>query len=214
MLHVCNLAFDFFSTKGDVAMDRHTMYAGVSVVLAGLLGFSWARGGGALNADEAKANDRDIAVVDMNKIFANHKGLQAKNEELQREGLVAQEKGKILIETAKQLQDDLKRHKQGTAEFDRISKELQAKADAWKKLAEETQKHVQEQNLANLLSVYQLINEEIQRIAEARHFRLVINFTSEPVEQKDPAKAALILNRQILYQNGLDITEEVIQAVN
>ncbi|HEY2249846.1 MAG TPA: hypothetical protein VGH74_02255, partial [Planctomycetaceae bacterium] len=74
--------FQLFLTKGDWAMDRHMMYAGVSVVLAGLLGFSWAKEGTALNADEPKAIERDIALVDMNKIFAAHKGLQAKNEEL------------------------------------------------------------------------------------------------------------------------------------
>ena len=195
-------------------MDRQMAYAGVSVVLAGLLGFSWGKGGGALNADEPKANDRDIAVVDMNKIFASHKGLQVKNEELQREGARAQEKLKALLDSGKQLQDELKRHKQGTAEFDRVARELQGKADAWKKLAEESQKHFQEQSLTNVLSIYQSVNDEIQRIAEARHFRLVINFSSEQVEQRDISKAALILNRQILYQSGLDITDEVIQAFN
>ena len=49
---------------------------------------------------------------------------------------------------------------------------------------------------------------------EARQFRLVINFSSDPVDQKETAKAMQMMSRQILYQNGLDITEEVIQAVN
>jgi Skp family chaperone for outer membrane proteins len=195
-------------------MDRHMAYAGVSVVLAGLLGFSWAKGGTALNADEPKAIERDIALVDMNKIFAAHKGLQAKNEEFRREALAAQEKHKALIESGKQLQDELKRHKQGTAEHDRIAKELQQKADTWKKFQEETQKHLQEQNMANLLSTYQLINEEIQRIAEARGYRLVINFSSDPVDSKDMAKAVQTMNRSVLYQKDLDITEEVMQAFN
>ena len=195
-------------------MDRHMMYAGVSVVLAGLLGFSWARGGGALNADEPKTTERDIAVVDMNKVFAGHKRLLAKNEELKREAESAQEKAKALIEAARLLQEELKLHKPGTADHIRISKELKEKADAWKKFGEETQKRLTEQITANMLSTYQSINEEIQRIAEARDFRLVINYSSEPVDQKETAKAMQIMSRQILYQNGLDITEEVIQAVN
>jgi len=68
--------------------------------------------------------------------------------------------------------------------------------------------------VTNLLSTYQLINDEIQRIAEARSFRLVINYSSDPVDQKDTAKAMQTMSRQILYQNGLDITEDVIQAIN
>ena len=56
-------------------MDRNMMYAGVSVILAGLLGFSWAQGRGALNADEPKVIAADIAVVDLAKVFDNHKRL-------------------------------------------------------------------------------------------------------------------------------------------
>ena len=195
-------------------MDRHLLHLGVSVVLAGLLGFSWARGAGGLNADEPKAADRDIAVVDMNKIFASHKGLMAKNEELRRDGESVREKLQGYLDSGTQLQQELKRHKQGTAEHTRIAKELKEKADAWKKLSEETRKRLNEQNLANMLSTYQLINDEIQRIAEARNFRLVINFSSDSVDQPEAAKAMQIMSRQILYQNGLDITEDVIQAVN
>jgi len=195
-------------------MDRHMMYAGVSVVLAGLLGFSWARGGGALSADEPKSTERDIALVDMNKIFAGHKGLQAKNEEFKREASAAQEKGKSFVDAGKVLQDELKRHKPGTAEYDRIAKELKEKADTWKKFQEETQKHLQEQNMANLLSTYQLINEEVQRIAESRGYRLVINFSSDPIDAKDTAKAMQTMSRYVLYQKDLDITEDVIQAIN
>src|SRR5436190_9782734 len=130
--------------KGDMGMDRHMMYAGVSVVLAGLLGFSWAKGGGALNADEPKASDRDIAVVDMNKVFASHKALQAKNEEWKRDAEAAQEKGKSFLDAGKLLQEELKRHKQGTAEHTRIAKELQEKADGCKKFQEATQTRLQE----------------------------------------------------------------------
>ena len=59
------------------------------------------------------------------------------------------------------------------------------------------------------------INEEVTKIAEARGFKLVMNFTLEPVvDPKDPQKRQLILTRQVLYQNGLDITDDVITAFN
>ena len=44
--------------------------------------------------------------------------------------------------------------------------------------------------------------------------RMCRSFSSEPVDKKETAKATLILNRQILYQNGLDITVDVIQPLN
>lgn len=203
-----------FFEKGDREMDRNMMYAGASVVLAGLLGFSWAKGGSALNADEPKAIERDIALVDMNKIFASHKGLQAKNEEFKREAESAQEKGKALFEALRQIQEDLKRHKQGTAEHNRLGKELQEKELQIRKFQVETKRHLDEVNMANLLATYKLVNDEVQNIAEARGYRLVINYSSEPVDTKEPAKGIQTMSRYVLYQKDLDITEVVIQAIN
>ncbi len=195
-------------------MDRNMMYAGVSMVLAGLLGFSWAKGGTALNAEEPKAVERDIALVDMNKVFASHKGMQAKNEDLKREAEDAQEKGKALFESQQKIQEDLKRAKQGSAEQSKLQKELQEKNIAIQKFQIETRRHLEELNMSNTLSVYKLINDEIQNIAEARGYRLVINYSSDPVDPKETAKGIQTISRYVLYQKDLDITEEVIQALN
>ncbi|HLJ09650.1 MAG TPA: hypothetical protein VKU82_00600, partial [Planctomycetaceae bacterium] len=104
-------------------MNKNMIYAGMSVVLAGLLGFSWAKGGAGLSADDGKPNANEIAVVDMSKVFAGHRGLMAKNEEFKRDAERAQESLRTMAETAKQLQDELKMHKPGSAEHARIQKE-------------------------------------------------------------------------------------------
>ena len=195
-------------------MNRNLIYAGMSVVLAGLLGFSWAKGGGALSADDAKPNANEIAVVDMSKVFAGHRGLMAKNEEFKRDAERAQESIRTMAETAKQLQDELKMHKPGSAEHARIQKELQGKAADYKKFQEEMQRKLAEEQAANYLSTYQIVVEEIQRIAEMRGLKLVVNFSSEVIDQTDPKKAVQFMSRQVLYQNGLDITDDVLQAVN
>jgi hypothetical protein len=41
-----------------------------------------------------------------------------------------------------------------------------------------------------------------------------MNFSSDPVDSKDMAKAMQTMNRYVLYQKDLDITEEVMQAFN
>ena len=105
-------------------MDRNMAYAGVSVVLAGLLGFSWAQGRAALVADEPKPMTQDIAVVDMVKVFENHKGFQKRNEEFKQAGEKAQERLKSLAEKGRQLQEELGRQKAGSADYARVEKEL------------------------------------------------------------------------------------------
>lgn len=195
-------------------MDRNMIYAGTAIVLAGLLGFSWGKGGGSLNADDSKPATNDIAVVDLMKVFAAHKGLQAKNEELRRDFERVNEELKSLQEAAQKLQVEFNAAKKGSAEAQRLELEYKKKIEEWTKRQQEWQKKFFEATTANNMAVYQLVNEEVVRIAEARGFRLVMNFTSESVDQKDPQKQQLILARQVLYQNGLDITDDVIAAFN
>jgi Skp family chaperone for outer membrane proteins len=204
----------WISKKGDRAMDRNMVYAGTAIVLAALLGFSWGKGGGGLNADDSKPATNDIAVVDLAKVFAAHKGLQAKNEELKQEYERVNEELKALTEAAQKIQGEFNAAKKGSAESQRLEGEFKKKVDAFKKLQEDSQKKFGEANAVNLMAVYQLVNEEVARIAEARGFRLVMNFTSESLDQKDPQKRQLIFTRQVLYQNGLDITDDVITAFN
>lgn len=195
-------------------MDRNMIYAGTAIALAGLLGFSWGKGGNGLNADDSKPATQEIAVVDMNRIFTVHKGLLAKNEELKREAERAQENLKALVDAGSKLKDELNGVKKGSAEFQRIEKELQKKANDWNKLQQETQKKLAEIQAMNFMATYRDVNDEVQRIAEARGFRLVLNFSAESVDQKDPQKWQIIASRQVLYQNGLDITDDVINALN
>ncbi len=195
-------------------MDRNMVYAGVSVVLAGLLGFSWAQGRGAIHADEPKLLTGEIAVVDMAKVFDGHKTLTAKREQIRREAKDANDTFNAMGQAGKKLQDELKLHKPGSAEHNRIQKELQEKAAEMQKFQKDTIQRLQQEEAEIYLDTYKLVIEEIQRIAELRGLKLVLRFQADNLDAKDPKKLMESLNRQILYEKGLDITDEVLQAVN
>jgi Skp family chaperone for outer membrane proteins len=195
-------------------MDRNMVYAGVSVVLAGLLGFSWAQGRGALVADEPKPMTHDIAVVDMVKIFEKHKGFQERTAEFQRAGKDAQAELQRMAEAGKKLQEDLKLFKPGSSDHSKLQKELAEKAAEIQKFQTEQTARFQKEQTEAIRDTYEQIVREIQRIAEARGLRLVLRFQEENLDTKFPQKVAETVNRQVLYQNGLDITEEVLQALN
>ncbi len=195
-------------------MDRNMAYAGLSVVLAGLLGFSWAQGRGALIADEPRPMTHDIAVVDMVKVFEKHKAFQTRSEEFRRSGQEYQEELKRRAEYGKQLQDDLKRAKPGSSEQSRLQQELADKTAEFQKFQKEQSERLQKEQTEAIKVTYQEIMEQIQRIAEARGLKLVLRFQEESLDTKFPQKVAETVNRQVLYQNGLDITEEVLQGLN
>jgi Skp family chaperone for outer membrane proteins len=195
-------------------MDRNMLYAGVSVVLAGLLGFSWAQGRGTLAADEPKPMTHDIAVVDMVKVFEKHKGFITRSEEFRRAGQEYQEELKRMAEAGKRLQEELKRAKPGSAEQARVQQELAEKTTEFQKFQKEEGERLQKEQTEAIKVTYQEITEQIQRIAEARGLKLVLRFQEENLDTKFPQKVAETVNRQVLYQNGLDITEEVLQGLN
>jgi hypothetical protein len=92
------------STKGAEGMDRNIVYGGICVVLAGLLGFSWAPGRGAANADGPRLPAGEIAVVDLPKLFAGHKAFTARREQLNRETQDATDALAAIIQAGKKLE--------------------------------------------------------------------------------------------------------------
>jgi Skp family chaperone for outer membrane proteins len=201
-------------TKGAAAMDRNMAYAGVSVVLAGLLGFTWAQGRGALSADEPKPMTQDIGVVDMIKVYENHKGFQKRSEDFKQASLKAQQKLKLIADAGTRLKQELDLQKPGSAEFARIQKELAEKGTEFQRVQKEQAEQLQKEQTEAISVTYKDIVEEIQRIAEKRGLRLVLRSQGDVTETLNPQKLAESVNRQVLYQNGLDITDEVMQAFN
>ena len=195
-------------------MDRNLIYAGVSVVLAGLLGFTWAQERGAVSADEPRPISQDVAVVDMVKVFENHKGFQKRSEDLKQTVEKAKEKLKKIAEDGQRLKDELARQKAGSAEFVRIQKELNEKAAEFQRVQKEQAEQFQKEQADAINITYKDIVDEIQRVAEKRGLRLVLRSQGEIADATNPQKLAESVNRQVLYQNGLDITDEVVQAFN
>jgi len=195
-------------------MDRNTVYAGVSVVLAALLGFSWGQGRGGLAADEPKPMTHDVAVVDMVKVFEKHKGFLAKSEEFRREGKEVQDELVRMRDAGSKLAEELKRAKPGSSEQARLQQEINEKTGEFQKYQKEQMERLQKAQNQTIKETYEQISAEIKRIAEDRGLKLVLRYPEENLDSKFPQKVIETVNRQVLYQNGLDITEEVLQALN
>jgi Skp family chaperone for outer membrane proteins len=83
------------------------------------------------------------------------------------------------------------------------------------KFRTEAEKRLKQEKIEISLRTYQRIIEEIQRIAEARGLKLVLDYEADTLDAKVPEKRVESLSRRmILYERGLDITDEVLQALN
>jgi Skp family chaperone for outer membrane proteins len=194
---------------------RHQVTSPIVVaVLAALLGYSWAQSSGVHGADESRTTGFPVAVVDISKVFSGFRRLTERKEEHQRQLQRAEEAAKSRVEEIKQLQGELKTHKEGSAEHNRISEELKTKAQSFEVYRREIQQTFTESQSKIMLWAYERVVEQVQQYADGRGIKLVIQFNPIPGEGKSPQEIVGGLNRQVIYQNALDITDDILQALN
>ncbi|HTI51693.1 MAG TPA: OmpH family outer membrane protein [Planctomycetaceae bacterium] len=195
-------------------MRSQTSGSVMAVILAILLGYSWAQGPGLRGAEEPRGGEFPVALVDLGKVFNKYKVVVERRDELQAKYQQAIESGKSLVTEIQQLQEELKKHKPGTAEHQRIAEQLQAKAKEFEAFRQQEQQKMMQELSGIYLQASERVNQEIQQYAEARGIKLVLRFSSDPIEGKTPQETLANLNRPVLYHNALDITDEILQALN
>ncbi len=61
---------------------------------------------------------------------------------------------------------------------------------------------------------YQEIQQHVASFCQSYGIQLVIRFNREPIDASKPQEVQMGLNRPIVYQNSLDITQHIIDALN
>jgi Skp family chaperone for outer membrane proteins len=118
---------------------------------------------------------------------------QSKLEELQQQ--------LELVESGSDDEKDLRRrHKAKTAEFEDYRREqsgkfLKAESTIYR-------------------GIYEMVAAEISKYSREHNIDLVMRANLGPIEETDPQKPLENLNRQVVYENGLDITDDIIAAIN
>jgi Skp family chaperone for outer membrane proteins len=187
----------------------------VVAILAALLGYTWAQQAPGLRGADTNQPERfPVAVVDMARVLNSYKQLTERKEEQQREFQKAEEAAKLKVEEGRRLQEELKGVKEGSGEHKRIVAELQARTRDFEQFRRQQQHSLLEGQAKALLWAYERVLEQVQQHADAHGIKLVIQLNPVPVEGKPPQEIIGGLNRQVIYQNALDITDEIIQALN
>jgi Skp family chaperone for outer membrane proteins len=193
-------------------MNRPSAPAIVVPLLALLLGYSWAHRPASGQGDRPHL---DIALVDMVKLFNADKDYVAQREELQKEVAEAQKTLQEKQQALLQLQEEGRKAKPNSEEQKRIGEELRQKARDAEMFRQNHVNKVLETEKNLNIKTWRTINERIQRFADDRGIRLVVRYTSQPVDDsKSPQEVLALINQDVVYQNGLDVTEDILQTLN
>jgi Skp family chaperone for outer membrane proteins len=155
-----------------------------------------------------------VAVIDINYIFKNHERFKAAMEDIKTdiEGFEAHlrdERNKI---TAKA--EQLKTIPAGSAEYKQLEEEV---ASLHTQLQLETgrkRKDILDREARVYFNAYQEIVQRVAMFANRYGIGLVLRFSSE---EMDPTKRESVLaavNRAVVFQQNLNITNDILQELN
>lgn len=162
-----------------------------------------------------RADDKlPIAVVNVDKLFNGYKQhadrlapLRESAKELDETVQVRQ----IELETAA---NQLRKTPPGTPE----QLQLQAKAlklqNDLKVFVETERQKLQKREIGAIIASQKDMDEAVKKICKERGLKLVLRTYNPPDENQPLQEVVKSLNRDIVYQDGLDITDDVLKALN
>ncbi len=155
-----------------------------------------------------------IAVIDMTRVYMKSKIYQNYQNELKTKVSESQEASRKLIMEFQQLTEKWKRLEQGSEERKEIENQLKKKQTELSEFQAAEARKFQKEQAGIYLAIYQKTAPEIANYAQARGIDLVLWKQPEPVKEDDPVKLLQSLSRNVIYENNLDITDEIIGAMS
>lgn len=193
----------FYSRK--VSMFKHFMLAACLFLVAVAPAFA---------QDKPTESTLPIGLLNIEKIAQQHKPFVKLVAELQVQAKELQENATLKQGELQTVINDLQKAAQGTAEFQklqnqagRLQRELQA-------FVTEGQQKIRETDLKNSLGLHRQIDEVLKPYCKAKRLKLVVRMpTASLDENQNPQQILQALNRGVFYEEGLDITDDVLKLL-
>lgn len=155
-----------------------------------------------------------VALLDLARIFKEHEGFKRKSDALRQE--VEQAEGQLKARKA-ELQanaDSLAALPKESNQAKKLEEQIAHDTAELTAHVNERKKRFFQTEAAIYSECYREIMAEVERYAKQRGINLVMRFNRDPHDPADPQSVQKELNKAILYQDGIDITDEILQSVN
>lgn len=156
----------------------------------------------------------NVAVVDLKRVIDNHIRLKAAMDEIKKESEAFQASVKEEEAKLRQQIEQLKGMAAGTAEYKQLETEIATRRTQVQLDINRRQKAQVEEEARVLFNVNQEIEGEIRKFAQQYGVDLVLQHSSLEMDPAKPDTVLRGLNRLVLYQDRLDITDAILQELN
>jgi Skp family chaperone for outer membrane proteins len=164
--------------------------------------------------DKPAESTLPIGLINIEKIAQQHKPFLKLVAELQVQAKELQENATLRQGELQTVVNNLQMTAQGTAEFQklqnqagRLQRELQA-------FVNEGQQKILDKDRKNSLALHREIDEVLKPYCKAKGLKLVVRMPSASLdENQNPQQILQALNRGVFYEDGLDITDDVLKLL-
>ena len=166
------------------------------------------------SVNDGKSEKTKIAVVDLNLVLNKSKSLQQSLGALKLKVSEGEEAGKKKLAEIQQLTQRLMGLDKESEEYKDLQFRVQRKTKEFEEFRQDGIRKFTKEESEAFLKAYRLAAKEIASYAQAHKIDLVTRFHRNNFEDNNPATVLPTLNgMQVLYENNLDITDEIISAM-
>jgi Skp family chaperone for outer membrane proteins len=163
------------------------------------------------NADENKP-ELPIGLIDVGYIFKNYQLAVEKLDALKPAVREIEKTVQVRQVEIEQVQRKLLAIKPGQDPA-RLQAQLANLQQELRKYVETERQSIHKRELQIQSDIYKLIQAEVQRIAKERGLKLVLLRPRGNLESKDLGEVGRTLNQLVVYEEGLDLTDDVLKAL-
>jgi Skp family chaperone for outer membrane proteins len=162
----------------------------------------------------ADKHELPIAVLNMDKVFAGYKKHSERLQPLRDSAMQLDETVKVRQVELETTANQLRRVQPGSPEQQRLQVLAVKLQTELRQFVEQERQKLQKREVSVLVASQADINEQVKKICQTRGLKLVLRQNELPTEDQPLQEVLKNLGRDVIYQDGLDITDEVLKALN
>ena len=159
-------------------------------------------------------NPLPIGLVNLDKVAQQYKPFQMKVVALQEEGKELQSSVTLRQSELQAVANDLQKTMQGSAEFQKLQNQFAKLQRELQVFVQEGQQKFRDKELKLSLSLHREIDQVLKPYCKAKGLRLVVRTNNSSLDENQTQQQILqTLSRGVLYEDGLDITDDVLKLM-
>jgi Skp family chaperone for outer membrane proteins len=155
-----------------------------------------------------------VALVNMDRVFKTHQPFLDKLAPIKQALQEMEKKAQVQQLELETVVTQLRKAQPGTAEAQKLQQQAAKLQQDLQQFVAKEREQLQKREAAVFLDLFRQLEEEVAKYAKAKGIKLVIRQQDGSLDENQPVAEILkSLNRGILYEDGLDITGEILKAL-